>query len=377
MFGNKDKVHRLEARIKELEDDLAAKSQLMELYEKIRVVSNMQRDYALNHYKDKADLQEFILENMNTVSSIRDAVAESFQTLEAEKNTLKDSIASFTQIHVLISVIAEHLGKIKEHSNSAASAVGNLQQRSDSIEQFVSQISTIAEQTNLLALNAAIEAARAGDQGRGFAVVADEVRNLAQKSSESSSEITSIVANLTAQTTDTQNQVKLSETFADELSAKTSDVQGVIDQVTSISAEMFSIISRSTHMSFLQTVKLDHVLWKSDVYRNLWGHADKDVSEFADHTICRLGKWYYSEQGQRLRNEAHFKALEAPHKRVHESGINALTSLGDNASIKKHLAAMEAASIEVIDLLSKLESADLKETFDVQATDATGEIELF
>jgi hypothetical protein len=38
---------------------------------------------------------------------------------------------------------------------------------------------------------------------------------------------------------------------------------------------------------------------------------------------------------------------------------------------------MEAASVEVIDLLSKLESADLKETFDVQATDATGEIELF
>lgn len=149
----------------------------------------------------------------------------------------------------------EAIQSLNQNITELASMLENLATDGQEIGEVTKVIGDIAEQTNLLALNAAIEAARAGEQGRGFAVVADEVRTLANRTQESTQEISDKINRVQVGTDKAVQTIKVNEEQANKtieqanhsgqalssISAVVTDISDVNAQLASAAEEMSTV----------------------------------------------------------------------------------------------------------------------------------------
>ena len=134
---------------------------------------------------------------------------------------------------------------IEQSVSQSAQVIEELGKESDKIGTIVDAISQIAEQTNLLALNAAIEAARAGEHGRGFAVVADEVRKLAEQSSSSAGEISSLIGSIQEKA---RNAVSVMQDGVSQVQNGVGAVNGAGNSFKDIAGMVEQVVDETTEM---------------------------------------------------------------------------------------------------------------------------------
>ncbi|MCR5431848.1 MAG: methyl-accepting chemotaxis protein [Lachnospiraceae bacterium] len=177
----------------------------------------------------------------------------------------------------------------------------------EQIGEVASAIRSIASQTNLLALNASIEAARAGEAGRGFAVVADEINNLSTTTSSEIDKVNALISKVNDNVNDLANASKQIIKFLNEnvlsdydnletlannymsdatyysevskdlgscakdLSVSVSDINRILDQISSAQSELGSAVHDISNN--MQSI--------TEASNNMSGEADDVVESIA------------------------------------------------------------------------------------------------
>ena len=219
----------------------------------IEEVSSTMHEMSINVQNVVKNTQMQASSVAETSASIDQMVTSIQRVADTAKVLLDICQRSREEVHSGIQTMekaTDGLNRTNTSIQESARVIGVLGHRADDIGKIIEVIDDLAEQTNLLALNAAIEAARAGEHGLGFAVVADEVRKLAEKSSQSTKEISELIQNIQHEARiAVENMQKNTQTVQEgltlgqDLSAALEKISGVVSEVYKFAQE----IGAATH----------------------------------------------------------------------------------------------------------------------------------
>ena len=253
-----DNLHNILVKLNDASDDLTKTASVnQKTSSETQAQLNSQREQTATVATAMTEMSHSVQEVANSAQSSLTMVQQVETASESGRQIMNTNISTINQLETRLT--------------ESVSAVGELQQMSSQIGSILDVIRGIAEQTNLLALNAAIEAARAGEQGRGFAVVADEVRVLAQKTTQSTAEIETMISNLQSSSKTASNVIESCMSDMDMSVQQASNANSAMEEIQALILE---ISHMSTHISQAAAEQSET---SGDIARNI-----EDINHIAD-----------------------------------------------------------------------------------------------
>ena len=174
------------------------------------------------------------------------------------------------------------MDSIRDQIQETSKRIKRLGESSQEIGSIVELINDIAEQTNILALNAAIQAASAGEAGRGFAVVADEVQRLAERASNATKRIETLVQTIQADTNEAVSSME--QTTAEVVAgARLAEDAGLaLGEIEKVSNDLADLIQNISEAARQQSAAATNISATMNVIQEITSQTSMGASQTAE-----------------------------------------------------------------------------------------------
>jgi twitching motility protein PilJ len=174
------------------------------------------------------------------------------------------------------------MDNIRDQIQETSKRIKRLGESSQEIGSIVELINDIAEQTNILALNAAIQAASAGDAGRGFAVVADEVQRLAERASNATKRIETLVQTIQSDTNEAVSSME--QTTAEVVAgARLAEDAGLaLGEIEKVSNDLADLIQSISEAARQQSAAATNISATMNVIQEITTQTSVGASQTAE-----------------------------------------------------------------------------------------------